>query len=566
MGQVGVIVHTKLRMARHAVASVRTESKLKVGVITFFALVLWGGAYVLFAEGFNWLIHFGRDYSMVASRGIGNIIMVRLFGVLAFTVFFMLIFSNVLVSFSTLYRSNEVQYLLQTPMTFRTFFLARFLECVAFSSWALAFLGSPLILAYGLTNRAPFLFYVAGLAFYVPFITMPAAIGAIITLVLVRVFPRLKIRTMALLAVLAGVLFFAYWQSHFTATRLAEDSFVPIVLEVTAQTQSHLLPSYWAARGILAAADRRYGECLFNFLLLLSNALLLLWVAAEVAQRIFHTGWSFLAGQDKTRVRPLGRGVLGRLETFLKMLPNPARSLVIKDIKLFWRDPTQWSQFVIFFGIMAIYTANLRNTSVHYEKEFWRSWIACLNVGTCTLILATLTSRFVFPLVSLEGRRFWILGLAPLTFGQIVRQKFWLSVATTASFTVGLAALSGVMLKLQPVYLVLSIYSVFITNFGLAGLAVGLGTLYPNFQEDNPARIVSGMGGTLNFVLSIVYITFIVGAQTLILQWRVLNLFSSDRAFYLALAAAVVFITSASVVCAVIPLRLGLRNLNQMEF
>lgn len=54
----------------------------------------------------------------------------------------------------------------------------------------------------------------------------------------------------------------------------------------------------------------------------------------------------------------------------------------MKDIKLFWRDPTQWSQFVIFFGIMAIYIANIRNSSRLYESEFWRGRIACpFNVG-----------------------------------------------------------------------------------------------------------------------------------------------------------------------------------------
>jgi ABC-2 type transport system permease protein len=129
-----------------------------------------------------------------------------------------------------------------------------------------------------------------------------------------------------------------------------------------------------------------------------------------------------------------------------------------------------------------------------------------------------------------------------------------------------LAILSGSMLGLEPIYFALSVYSVIITNFGLSGLAVGLGTLYPNFQEDNPARIVSGMGGTLNFLLSVGYITLVVGAQTMILQWRVLGLYTSDASFYMALAIAVVFITGLSIVSTVIPLSLGLRNLNRMEF
>ena len=567
MNQVGVILWAKLRMSRHAIASVRTESKLKVGVISFCACAFWIGAFFAFKESFEWLIHFGADMGgNGTSRGIGNIIMVRMLGVLMLAVFFMLIFSNVLVSFSTLYRSREVNYLLQAPMTFRAFFIARFMECVAFSSWALAYLGSPLLLAFGYTTHASWVFYGASLAFFVPYITLPAAMGSLITMVLARIFPRLKMRTIILLAMLAIALLFWYWRNSLNATKLSEDTILPALLDMTAQTQSPLLPSYWTSRGVLAAASRNYGECLFNFLLVTSNALMLLWIVSEVAQRIFYPGWSSLAGQERSRMRLWSRDILGQVDTLLRPMPNPARVLVIKDIKLFWRDPTQWSQFVIFFGIMAVYIANLRNTSSHYSQEFWRSWIACLNIAACTLILATLTTRFVFPLVSLEGRRFWILGLAPLSFHHLVWQKFWLSVATTSFFTVGLAILSGHMLQLQPIYFALSVYSVIITNFGLAGLAVGLGTLYPNFQEDNPARIVSGMGGTLNFLLSIAYIALVVGAQTFILQWRVLGLYHTDRSFYIALAIVIAFITGLSLLSTLLPMRMGLRNLNHMEF
>ena len=565
MSELAAVARAKLQIAKHSIASVRTESKLKVGVISFCAGGMWVGAFFLFKEGFEFLIRFGADVSG-SGRGIGSIVLTRMAGVLTLAVFLMLIFSNILVSFSTLYRSREVAYLLHTPMSFRTFFIARFVECVAFSSWALAYLGSPLVLAYGYATGAPLIFYGATLAFFVPYIALPAAIGSLITLVLARVFPRLRMSTIVLVGILGVLLLFLYWRQSVGVNRLSEDTFLPALLDMTSQTQSPLLPSYWTTRGVLAAAAGSYRECVFNFLLLISNALMALWVAAEAAQRIFYMGWSSLAGRERGRSKWLGRSPLAHLDGLLRALPNPERVLVIKDIRLFWRDATQWSQFVIFFGIMAVYIANLRNMSGHYQHDFWRSWVACLNIGACTLILATLTSRFVFPLVSLEGRRFWILGLAPLSFRRLVFQKFWLSVATTSAFTVGLAILSGSMLGLEPIYFALSVYSVIITNFGLSGLAVGLGTLYPNFQEDNPARIVSGMGGTLNFLLSVAYITLVVGAQTVILQWRVLGLYTSDTGFYVALSVVVVFITSLSIISTMIPLRLGLRNLNRMEF
>jgi ABC-2 type transport system permease protein len=214
---------------------------------------------------------------------------------------------------------------------------------------------------------------------------------------------------------------------------------------------------------------------------------------------------------------------------------------------------------------MAIYIANIRNSSRLYESEFWRGWIACLNVGSVMLILATLTSRFVFPLISLEGRRIWILGLAPLTYRQLMWQKFWLSVSMTAVFTVGLALLSGYMLKLEPVYYALTVYSVLVSTFGLSGLAVGLGALYPTFTEDNPARIVSGMGGTLNLLTSVAFITCVVAAQVAVLQWKALGLFQGESQFQFALFFAVTGVTLLSILCAALPMYLGLRNLNQME-
>ncbi len=386
-------------------------------------------------------------------------------------------------------------------------------------------------------------------------------------MVLTRIFPRLKLRTMVALGVVGVLALFWYLRGVLVTTEIRDDmSAASVFLDYTAQLQSPFLPSYWAAQGVTAMARANVSQGVYFFLLLSANALMLPWLAGEAAQRIYYPGWSDLHGMNRQRIKREGRGVLAWVERMLKPLRNPYRALIIKDLKLFWRDPTQWPQFVIFFGIMAFYFANLRNTSHYYEEEFWQSWIACLNVGAVSLILATLTSRFIFPQVSLEGKRFWIIGLAPLSYKQLTWQKFWLSVLTVSPFTVALAALSGYMLQLEPIYYGLTIYSVVLTNLGLSGLAVGLGTLYPSFAEDNPARIVSGMGGTLNLLVSVAYIVLVVAAQALILQWRVLEEYTAPIMFWYALAGAVAFITLVSSLALFVPMRLGLRNLEQMEF
>jgi len=563
MTRATAILWAKFRIGKNQLASVRNESKLKVGVVSVSAVLLWIGAYFAFHGAFRYLKYFDTDY--VGAMSLGELIMSRLLSVFALALFFMLLFSNTLIAFSTLYRARENAYLIQAPIPWWEYFIARFVECVGFSSWASAYLGSPLILAYGIVKGAPILFYLAAAMFYLPFVMLPAAIGAMIAMALVRVFPRLPRGSMIGVGIIAVVMLFLYLRGNLSMSELANLDFQDIP-KALARAQSWLLPSHWAARGVLGAAEGQYADSVFFFLLLTSNALMAVAIAAGFAHWVFYPGWSDLLGNDMNRKAPPGRGWVGRIDVFVNWLWEPHRALVAKDIKLFWRDPAQWSQFVLFFGIMAVYIASLRDRPAAMESEFWRTWIVCLNIGACTLILATLTSRFVFPLISLEGRRFWVIGLAPLTYRQLIWQKFWLSVITTSMFTLTLVVLSCYMLEVEPIFFALSLYSIVITNFGLSGLSVGLGSLYPNFQEDNPARIVSGMGGTLNFLLSMAYIAIVIGAQTTMMVTKVLGLYASDGQFKFTLFLVVVGLGLFSAITTFVPMKMGLRNLEKSEY
>jgi len=568
MNQIAAILGAKGRIALHTIASVRKESKLKIGVVTVAAVLLWLGVFFAAYAGFNWILEYGVAFGGAGMSNVGEIVMVRLLSVFALALFFMLVSSNILIAYSTLYRSREVAYLVQSPISFGYFFFARFVECVSFSSWASAFLGTPLLLAYGLSVHASLGFYVAAVFFYLPFVALPAAIGAFITLVLARIFPGLPKSLLIALSAIAILVFFSFVRARLNATGLSEDMVLQNSLRAMEQTQSPWLPSFWVAQGILAAAHSDYTTTLFNWLLITSNALFAVWAASMAAGTLFYPGWSLLFGLDRTRLKPLGKGILGRLDQILTPLREPHRALVIKDLKMFWRDATQWSQFIIFFGLMAIYIATLRNDPERhsFDASLWRGRIAALNCATCMLILSTLTSRFVFPLISLEGRRFWILGLAPLTYKQLIWQKFWLSFVSTSLFTLSLVALSCWRLDVGPVAFFLAIYSVLAANFGLAGLAVGLGALYPNFQEDNPARIVSGMGGTLNFLLSMAYITLLALAQAVINLWSIVELIMTESSYYNWVALCILFITALSALCTALPMYLGHRNLQNSEF
>ena len=563
MDQVKAILWAKWRIGVHEIAGIREQSRLKVGVITTFAILLWVGIYLVFREGFDWIIRFGGQ---AGGANFGALLMRRILSVLFLSLFVLLTFSNILVAFATLYRAREVPYLLLTPMKTEHYFYARFAECVAFSSWSLAYLGSPILLAYGLASGASWAYYPSLLLFYLPAVMVPASLGTIICMFMVLVFPRLRSVSLILLSAAALVGFFLYVRSITRGVRITDETVLPVFLETSRRVQTFFLPSHWAAQGILDASRGQFSSAVFWWCCLTSTALMFTLCAAWTARFIFYPGWADLMGQDRQRVRPEGRGLLNRIIVVLQLIPEPIRSLCVKDVKLFWRDATQWTQFVIFFGIMAIYAANLRNSGMIQGQSFWRVWVAGLNIGSLTLILATLTSRFIYPLISLEGRRFWILGLAPITLRLLVWQKFALSVVICGLFTLPVAILSGRMLHLETPVFLLTVFTVICANFGLAGLAVGLGALYPNFAEDNPARIVGGLGGTLNLLLSIGYIALLTAITITAMYARYIG--SGQRAVWgtLLLPGAMAVIMGITLAVSLLPMILGLRNLNQAEY
>ncbi|MCB1035526.1 MAG: hypothetical protein KDD47_17010, partial [Acidobacteria bacterium] len=178
---------------------------------------LWAGAYRLFRGAVEWLQIFGGDAVGVLGFSAGNVLTGRLLSTLALALFWLLSFSSVLVTFQTLYRSREVTFLLTVPMGYRTLFLGRFLESVLLASWASAFLGSPLLVAFGREVGAPPFFYLGLLVVYPLFALIPASLGATVTLVAARLFPLL--RRGGLVALGAGLLgtFFLLIRARLTA-------------------------------------------------------------------------------------------------------------------------------------------------------------------------------------------------------------------------------------------------------------------------------------------------------------------------------------------------------------
>jgi ABC-2 type transport system permease protein len=190
-------------------------------------------------------------------------------------------------------------------------------------------------------------------------------------------------------------------------------------------------------------------------------------------------------------------------------LPPPMRHLLLKDVRLFRRDPLRWSQFLIFFGLLALYFVNVRRFQYGEPLDTWMTVIGFLNLAVVGLIHSTFTTRFIFPMISMEGRRFWILGTLPVSRDMILWSKLLFACAVSVIPCATLIFLSDLMLRIvQRTPIIAAIHQLvcWVLCIGLSALAVGLGARLPSLGEPSPSKIAAGFGGTLNLVLSTVFI------------------------------------------------------------
>jgi ABC-2 type transport system permease protein len=542
--------------------AVREQSRLLTSIIGVFVV-----GYLVLSF---WLFYYALKF-IAKFPGLGAVLTERLLFVLFAFLFGLLLLSNLVIGYTNLFRNRETAFLMTLPVTTQTIFNWKFFESTLLASWAFLFLIAPLLAAFGLVRGVPWHFYVVTLLLIGLFIMLPGIIGAWLAILVGRFLDRRIFQVGILLTAVALLALVTFWWKANPATDDLLDKrtleALDQLLAKTRFTMMPFLPSYWLSSAVLQWAEGVFRGATFFALVLLSNTLFFGCLAFTRLGHLFYDtasavqsrgGPSFKLNFLRTpkNIRPAPR-TLERIAAKFTWFDRATLALAVKDLRMFWRDTTQWGQTVMLFGLLGVYIINLRNFTHQLTSPFWINLVAFLNLGACSLNLATVTTRFVFPQFSLEGRRLWIIGMAPMGLERVVKTKYWLSTLLSLVVTIGLISLSCWLLKMTWDRVAFFGAVVAVMTFALNGLAVGLGVLYPNLKEANPSKIVSGFGGTLCLVLSFLYIL----ASVLLLGFGTTGL--HDRASW-ALESVVSFVL-LSFVIGWVPLKLGLRHLKNFE-
>jgi ABC-2 type transport system permease protein len=578
----------RIRLLRNSWRAIVLQSSMRPLTIFLCSLVVWGFVFAINWGGFLFL---QTEIGVPLTGEIVGLLLDLLFLSLAV----LLVFSSGLILYGSLFASPETAFLLSCPVATDQVFAYKFQGAIAFSSWAFLLLGVPILVAYGLVCEAAWYFYVLLPLYFLGFVLLPGSLGGLAALLIVNYFP--KRRKQVLGACLVGlVLALAMWiyrMAQASPSELWRDEMREAVTRLLSYfqfTRNPLAPSHWVSLGLRSVVRGEVGLALYYLALVWSNGLFLYLITAAAASRLYRRGYNRMTTGDdsfsrdpkgsanvRAPLRVAAKQAVGYREAWIDRLLTAAlcfvqprtRLLIIKDFRTFRRDPQQWGQILAFCGLMLLYFTNIRRFVENISGPY-QSGISFMNLCAVALLLCTYTGRFVYPMLSLEGHKFWILGLLPLQREQLLWGKFAFSMTGGMLIAGGLVLVSDLMLLMPVLALLLHLLTVAVLAAGLSGLSVGLGACMPNFKESDPSKIAAGFGGTLNLVAGLLFLLLVLGlmaapwhAETMLGEMREFSMLPVGKGvavICLALGLAV------GLVSPVVSMRAGIRALREMEF
>ncbi len=520
-----------------------------------------------------WVFVYGVLYRILKYfRGVeelGPLLAGKLLALVLLTFIAILVLSNVITALSSFFLAKDLDLLVSAPVDWLRVYLAKLLETLLHSSWMVALMAVPILAAYGVVYRGGVLFAPYAVVTLVPMLVVPAVAGSAVTLLLVNIFPARRTRDLLSIVALGAAGGLIMLLRLIRPEELSHPEGFANLLEFIAVLRtptSPFLPSEWATQAIM-----RYLQDVPDPL-----PLALLWTTAAAFVTfgaILHRGMfapGFTKAQEAAERFVSGKFWDGTVGRALARLPAAKREFVLKDVKLFFRDTTQWSQLILLAVLIVVYLFNIKALPLHRGEPvgfFYVTLVSFLNLGLAGFVLAAIAARFIFPAVSLEGRQMWLLRSSPLDLRTLLWSKYWVGTVPLLALALLLTGLTNLLLEVDRFMMVMGLVTICGLTFAIAALALGFGALYPQFETENAAQIPTSFGGLVYMMTTVVLLAAVIVALRQAVYVYAQTVYEGQRV--VVDAWMILWFAVAAGICAaatVIPLWMGLRRMEGFEF
>ncbi len=424
---------------------------------------------------------------------------------------------NIVVSYATLYKSTEVNFLFAKPVSYSKIFIIKFLDNFFYSSATLLLIVCAVLSGYGVYFNMGAVFYPLTLFFIVlPFMFSAASLGVIFLLIIMKLSSRLGARNILILFftvyIVSLILFFNLSSPvHIVAKVMAYYPNTGGNFSFLDNPVFKLLPNFWASDALYRMSSGSYLSAVPDILLQLLTSIFLFAASILLASKWYYQTWkhslTFSFKKNKYSVKKKNSNY-----SYLKYFFKPqTESLIVKEFRQFFRESSQLIHASVLLLLIVIFLISLNGINIHSltSSNVTLETSAYLVVFLFNVFLiSSLALRFVFPIISTEGEAFWKIKSAPVKYSKLVVFKFLLSFFTI--FIVGQIINFFSQLKFPDGLANMSIINTAFITLALVSLNFGMGSFFSNFKEKNPIRIASSQGAAITFLLTFIYLVFLI--------------------------------------------------------
>jgi ABC-2 type transport system permease protein len=500
MRQFLVVMRFKLWAGLKSVFGIRRDVVARE-VASFLVLAGFSGAIFLFARFVT--------FYLLDDAHIGLFLFHRFLSMVLFVFFLTINLGNIIVAYSTLYKSDEVGFLLTHPISFEKIFIIKFLDNFFHSSSTLFIVGVSILVGYGSVFEMPATFYLfVMVAMVIPFMLLAAALAVALLLGLMKLAAKVNVRRL-IMGLLIGYLALVYFYFRFTnPMQLTEQvmKFYPNVNEYFSQFDPGFvayLPNHWLADSLYFFVRGDTGAAMPYVAVLILATIGSVLLCLVVAARLYYPTWvssrELLVHKRSAVSKP------ARLLAFqsASLVDPQAEVLLKKDFWQFFREPSQWLHLLILFFLIVVFVTSIVTLKMKMTLPFLQT-VSYLVVMTFNgFLIASVTLRFVFPVISLEGQAFWSIRSAPIRLRKVYWLKFIVGLVFVLLVGEFLSFLSNYPLREHARLLLATLGGSFALSIGLVSLNLGAGAYFANYREKNPIRIASSQGASLTFLLDL---------------------------------------------------------------
>lgn len=456
-------------------------------------LVAWGTA-ALVERGVRWVDAYpliGTIADAALRRSIEAFVTVLVLAVA---------FSVLTTAITTLYTAADLPLLLSWPIPAERVFGLKVLETYIASAALPALLTLPVLYGLGSARDAPWLYYPQAALAVLALYALPVTAGALLALLLMRLAPAGRVKevaTAASVVLAAGLVVGLRALRPEQLAALTPEEFETFLVGFAALDLG-ASPASWAGDAIWRGLAGGVSPALP---LLAFVAWASLVVLGRIAAWAYQVGWArALDGSSRPRdprprpaawwERPIARWGAGG-------------AVVVKDLRMLARDPTQWSQLLVLVALAGVYLVS--TASIEVEGQRFRDTLGTLNVAFLGFLLAGVGVRLAFPVVSLEGEGLWFLRTGPIDPTAVLAAKFAYAMPPLLVLGLGLGFAQGALLDVSVNLASASIVAGALAAVAVTGLGVGLGAAYPRYDATQAAEVPVSPGGLLYMTLALLY-------------------------------------------------------------